>query len=102
LIEPGRGVYVDGDEVEIDRFCWFIVAWVAVAALAGTCLVTGVECLSGEAGELTCVWMRVLTTSRGHVMTPANPPAAAPVASSRGNPISLLPFHWRDHVWHCS
>lgn len=46
---------------------------------------------TGEAVELCCVWIRVLTTSRGVVKMPAMPPADAPVRTSRGSPISRLP-----------
>jgi hypothetical protein len=38
------------------------------------------------------VWMRVLTTSRGVVITPAAPPALAAVAISNSNPMLLDPI----------
>ena len=65
----------------------------------------GVECFDDEEGEredadwfgglegvsVRWVWMRVLTTSRGVVMTPAMPPAVAAVNISSGRPMSLDP-----------
>ena len=50
----------------------------------------------GEAGDgpLCWVWMRVLTTSRGVVMTPAIPPAVAAVAISSGNPMLFEPMYF--------
>lgn len=104
FIAPGRGVWVDGDEVEIDRVCCFKGKFVLgfACTVGGTILCAGV-CLTGGCAEgLTCVCILVFTTSRGHVITPASPPAAAPVKSSSGNPISLLLFHCRAQVCPCS
>ena len=47
---------------------------------------------AGE-GSLRCVWIRVFTTSRGVVITPAIPPADAAVRISKGSPISFDPTH---------
>lgn len=55
----------------------------------------------GDVG-LCCVWIRVLTTSRGVVIMPAMPPADAPVKTSRGRPMSLLPMYARAIFCSCS
>jgi len=51
----------------------------------------GAGALLGD-GPLCWVWMRVLTTSRGVVITPAMPPAVAAVAISRGRPMLFEPM----------
>lgn len=48
-------------------------------------------CKETEGASLCCVWMRVLTTSKGVVMTPAMPPALAAVNISSGNPMLFDP-----------
>lgn len=53
-------------------------------------------------GGLICVCILVLTTSSGHVITPAMPPADAAVAISRPRPMSLLPAYCLAHVCSCS
>ena len=45
-------------------------------------------------GPLCWVWMRVLTTSSGVVMTPAMPPAVAAVAISSGRPMVFEPMYF--------
>lgn len=88
---------VEGEEVEMGRF-------------DGAVLVefTGVECFAAEEGESDAVeagagaddvlgrwvWMRVLTTSRGVVSTPANPPALAAVKISSGRPMLFEPMYF--------
>jgi hypothetical protein len=49
--------------------------------------------VAGEAVGLTCVCMRVLTTSSGVVITPAIPPAVAAVKISNGRPMSCDPMY---------
>src|SRR5687768_14707063 len=85
---PGFGRCVLGDEVDICRFCGF-------GSLA-------CDAATSEAGGLTCVCSLVLTTSRGHVKTPARPPAAPPVSNSSGDPISRLFLYTLAHAWNCS
>lgn len=75
---PGRGRCVLGEDVEMSRF-WGLASFTAA-----------LEDVDEELGVLTCVCSRVLTTSRGHVMTPARPPATPPVRSSSGTPISRV------------
>lgn len=89
---------VEGEDVEMGREC----------EERGLLVLEGVECFADAVGEsegcgalvaleavsLCCVWMRVLTTSSGVVMTPAMPPALAAVAISRGRPMLLEPM-WR-------
>jgi len=82
---------VEGEEVDINRdwseadfvaveevWCWEDGVWNG-AGLDGFLVRIG--------GSLCWVCMRVLTTSRGVVMTPAMPPALAAVAMSRGSPM---------------
>jgi hypothetical protein len=49
--------------------------------------------LEGDESGLCCVCILVLTTSRGQVITPAMPPADAPVKISSPKPMSLWPTH---------
>lgn len=87
---------VEGDEVDMGRLC-------------DICVVVGLEvdeCFDDEtgmvadfggvfdaAGRSGCwVWMRVLTTSRGVVITPAAPPALAAVAISSISPMLFDPM----------
>lgn len=46
--------------------------------------------------SVSCVWIRVFTTSSGVVMAPARPPAMPPVASSNPTPMSLF---WPTYSW---
>lgn len=55
-----------------------------------------------EAGSVCCVCSLVLTTSNGHVNTPAIQPADAPVKISRGRPMSREPIHARASFCSCS
>lgn len=100
MTEPGRGVCVEGEDVEICRTCCLTeemgASFIVVDGLNGALLAFAL------AAELTWVWILVLTTSKGHVITPARPPAAAPVRSSNGVPISLLCFHCLAQVCACS
>lgn len=48
-------------------------------------------CAVPDSVGFSCVCILVLTTSSGHVMVPANPPALAAVKISNPRPISLLP-----------
>jgi hypothetical protein len=88
---------VEGDEVEMGRF-----------ELAEDIVdFADVECFDVEDGDSVdveasagvddalgcCVWMRVFTTSRGVVMTPANPPALAAVRISNGSPMLFEPMY---------
>ena len=110
--EPVLGTVVLGDEVDINRFCCDAcrVSGVKVPLAARVCraacdcgfngLVAGV--LGVSCNGLICVWILVLTTSSGQVMTPASPPAVAAVAISSGNPISLLPAHSIANFRSCS
>lgn len=98
---------VEGEDVEMGR-CWdggmgpeaggaVIVCFAVVPDLGGVLESArfAVLLLATPAGAvvsgLCCVWMRVFTTSSGHVMTPAMPPAVAPVKISSGRPMSLDP-----------
>lgn len=100
LIHPGRGVCVEGEEVEIDLTCCLrddVAPGIAVVDIDAA---TGFD--DTKSAGLICVCILVLTTSSGHVITPANPPALAPVKSSKGRPISLHFFHCLAHVCACS
>ena len=86
---------VDGDEVEMCRLCDVCVD-VARGAdvcfeddVVGVAIFEGYFDASGSSGSW--VWMRVLTTSRGVVITPAAPPALAAVAISKSRPILFDP-----------
>lgn len=88
---------VEGDAVEMGRL-WDEEACVDLEA---------VECFDDEEGEREdvggldgleeaserWVWMRVLTTSKGVVMTPAMPPAVAAVSISSGRPMLFDPTY---------
>ena len=93
---------VDGEDVDIGR------VW--VEPVFSVC--NGAECFDvdaddGEAldttddpgmGPLCWVWMRVFTTSRGVVMTPAMPPAVAAVAISNISPMLFEPMYFFAHA----
>ena len=93
----GGGV-VDGDDVEIARSRCGVepVGGEVVVAWRGTFVTAFVAGDFNEAmiavvmaGPVrTCVCSRVFTTSKGHVITPAKPPAAPPVRISRVTPMS--------------
>ena len=53
-------------------------------------------------GGLICVCILVFTTSRGHVTSPASPPADAAVKISRPTPRSVLHFHRFAQFRSCS
>ena len=53
-------------------------------------------------GESDATWILVFTTSSGQVITPAMPPADAPVKISKGRPIFLLPVHCFASFCSCS
>lgn len=89
---------VEGEEVEIGR----------VDCFGGGLPDLGeAECLEEDVGRgdvfgvaeatagvsVCCVWMRVLTTSSGVVITPAIPPAVAAVKISSGNPMLFDPIY---------
>jgi hypothetical protein len=76
----GDFVFVEDDELELDAEIW--------EDCFGVGFSEGVK-----ASGLCCVCILVLTTSRGHVITPAMPPADAPVKISNPIPISLWPTH---------
>ena len=92
---------VEGEEVEIGRL------WVGMDLFDAD----AVECFDDEAGDdvafggfcdednvsLCWVCIRVLTTSKGVVITPANPPARAAVAISSGSPMTLDPMYALAH-----
>ena len=111
FMEPGLRTEVLGEEVEIRRFCGLseergggVLVGGGVAARKGVVVArlgAGDVLLFPSCG-LSCVWIRVLTTSRGHVSTPAMPPAVAPVVISRPRPISGLPAHCLAHFCSCS
>lgn len=66
-------------------------------------LLTGFDTVFGGAiSDRTSVCTRVLTTSRGHVIAPANPPPAAPVSISSGIPISDEFLYHFAAFWNCS
>ena len=114
LTDPGFRTDVLGEDVEICRLCWAdLLAGDAEESKLEIGLTTGIVAACGcgfvaLAGEicpsrgLICVWIRVFTTSKGQVMTPAIPPAVAPVRTSRPKPISLLPAHCFAHFCSCS
>lgn len=86
---------VEGDEVEIGRFCEI---YVVVVFEVDVCFDDDAGVIAGFAEELDAtegsgswVWMRVFTTSRGVVITPAAPPALAAVATSNSRPILFEP-----------
>ena len=87
---------VEGDEVEIGRLCNVCVV---VDLEVVVCLEDDEGVIAGFAGYFEAsgtsgswVWIRVLTTSRGVVMTPAAPPALAAVAISNKRPILFEPI----------
>lgn len=114
LSEPGFGVDVLGDELNIVRSCWRPFAavgdgWEETTGsdFAGCrCMFVGLDdaALVEDASScgLSCVWIMVFTTSNGQVITPAMPPAVAPVSISRPSPISLLPTHFLAKSCSCS
>lgn len=86
---------VEGDEVEMGRFCEIRVG---VVFEVDVCFEDDVGVIAGFAEEFAAaegsgswVWMRVLTTSNGVVITPAAPPALAAVAISNGSPMLFDP-----------
>lgn len=129
LTAPGLGVCVEGDDVEMFRFCGGCWLWeeeeedeeeeevdlllpdasdVCLLGTSGGVLLdlreeeeeeedadTGGGGAPVPLGKSDRTWVcrRVLTTSSGHVMAPARPPAPAPVKKSSGRPMSRLPFH---------
>jgi hypothetical protein len=102
---------VEGEEVEIGRLgieagLVFNVDVVAcfVAVCAEGAIPTPVAAGDDEPilSGLICVWILVFTTSKGHVRMPAMQPADAPVNSSSGSPISLLPMHAFANFCSCS
>lgn len=113
---PGLTVDVDGDEVDMNRGCvcdeeeevdgildgdgWgrlddVSLGLVCISPEAVTCFAPGVS-------GFCCVWIRVLTTSRGQVMTPAIPPAVVAVRISNPSPISLCPTQCLAYFCSCS
>lgn len=100
-VAAGCAMWVEGDEVEICRFCTAeaTIGWVGRFLLVVDVEVGDdeVDVAAGDRAEGivegSCVCMRVLTTSRGQVIVPAIPPAVMPVNISSGNPISFDPTH---------
>lgn len=90
---------VEGEEVDMSLLC--VVGRGLADCACGACF-DGVDAGKGafgvagelEEGPLCWVWMRVLTTSRGVVRTPAIPPAVAAVAISKGSPMLLVPMYF--------
>ena len=91
---------VEGEEVEIGLICVdldFDDDAGEVACFEGERAAFGDGAgLLGD-GPLCWVWMRVFTTSRGVVITPAMPPAVAAVAISRGSPMLFEPTYFFAH-----
>ena len=91
---------VDGEEVDIRRLC--VEPGLTDCDAGGACFdadagdkeAFGATGEPDEVGPLCCVWMRVLTTSRGVVITPAIPPAVAAVAISSGSPMLFEPMYF--------
>lgn len=110
FIEPGLAIEVFGDDVEISLVCVRVEDGDTLGlgkpfgpGLTGfvrASLVLGDA--AGASSGFNWVWILVLTTSSGHVITPAKPPALAPVSISNGRPMSLLPAHCLAHVCSCS
>jgi hypothetical protein len=82
---------VEGDDVEMGRF-WEVCVDVCLAV--DVCFEDDAGVTAGFAGYFDasgssgcCVCMRVLTTSKGVVITPAAPPALAAVAISNRIPM---------------
>jgi len=89
---------VEGEDVEIGLLCvdFVFVVCEGVECFEVAAGESGALGAGGEAGDgpLCWVWMRVLTTSRGVVMTPAMPPAVAAVAISSGSPMLFEPMYF--------
>lgn len=111
LVDPGFGTDVFGEEVEIKRLGPEFEDEATYSGLAAeACLVSlGCIVLAGvvdvfalSSKGLTCVWILVLTTSSGHVMTPAIPPAVVAVIISNARPMSLDPTNCFAHFCSCS
>lgn len=92
---------VEGEEVDMGLLC-VVVARGLAECVGGVCFDDVDDGGSGDfgamvelgVGPLCWVWIRVLTTSRGVVMTPAIPPAVAAVAISKGSPMLLVPMYF--------
>jgi len=88
---------VEGEEVDMGRFCVEAV-FPAVVEVECFAVDEGESVVFGALGDeetagLCCVWMRVLTTSSGVVITPAMPPAVAAVIISNGKPMLFEPIY---------
>jgi len=89
---------VEGEEVDMGLLCvdFVLVVCEGVECFEAAAGESGALGGGGEAGDgpLCWVWMRVLTTSSGVVMTPAMPPAVAAVAISSGSPMLFEPMYF--------
>ena len=113
LTASGFGIDVFGEDVEMSlrddaRFDG-LRAVLALAAFSTRDFVARCGCTFlvpplgiTVSGGMICVCILVFTTSRGHVTTPANPPADAAVAISRPTPRSVLHFHRFAQFRSCS
>ena len=113
LMASGFGIDVFGDDDEISRFgeacgdgLWTVLGLPALSirdVIAGCGYAFVAPRVSVTvSGGLICVCILVLTTSKGHVITPASPPAEAAVAASRPKPRSVPPFHLIAQFRSCS
>ena len=113
LTASGFGIGLFGDDVEmvrLDDACidgLWIVLELPLFSFCNSVAGWGCTCVTPlfavtVSGGLICVCILVLTTSSGHVITPASPPADAAVASSRPIPRSVLPFHLFAQLRSCS
>jgi hypothetical protein len=85
---------VEGEEVEMDRVCEFVELIVGFNVVCREAEDSTIGWLIAIGGVTLCwVWMRVFTTSRGVVKTPAMPPALAAVATSSGSPMLFEPMY---------
>jgi len=89
---------VEGEDVEMERGVGIVACFVLLAegveCFEGVCVCTvdaGEEAKERKRSGFCCVWIRVFTTSSGHVIMPARQPAEAPVMISRGRPMSRRP-----------
>lgn len=112
MIAPGLGIDVFGEEFDINRLgeddcldeatysC--LTAGILLEGPSRTFPAFDDDFVGSSSKGLTWVWILVLTTSSGHVITPAIAPALAAVKTSKPRPMSLPPTHCFAHFCSCS
>ena len=110
LTEPGFVMDVFGEDVEISLVCLRTEEDMMLGlgkpfgtglTVFGRTLLVLIDVTDSSVG-FNCVCILVFTTSSGHVMTPAKPPALDAVSISRARPISRLPAQALAHFCSCS